>query len=40
MFNNYRVHKDSLLNRIGDIDQEGNYHSSISNINERFFKAI
>lgn len=39
-FNNHRVGKDSLLNKIGDIDEQGNYSSPIKSNSQRFFKVI
>lgn len=30
MFNNYRIPKDNLLNRTGDINEDGEYESSFS----------
>ena len=31
MFNNYRIAKDNLLNRISDVTKEGKYECSFSN---------
>ncbi|MEL6988568.1 MAG: acyl-CoA dehydrogenase family protein, partial [Bacteroidota bacterium] len=36
-FNNVEVPKENLLNRFGDIDDQGNYHSQIENPAKRFF---
>ena len=39
-FNKVRVPKENLLNRYGDIDENGNYHSPINNRNKRFFTML
>lgn len=39
-FKNHRVSKDALLNKYGDIDDEGNYSSPFKSKNQRFFQAI
>lgn len=40
MFNNYRVSKDTLLDKISSIDDNGNYQCAIKSTNQRFFKVI
>lgn len=40
MFTNHRVSKNALLNRIADIDEQGNYNCPIKSIGQRFFKVI
>ena len=40
MFNNHRVSKDALLDKISTIDENGNYHCAVKSINQRFFKVI
>ena len=39
-FNKVRVPKANLLNKYGDIDENGNYHSPIANRNKRFFTML
>jgi acyl-CoA oxidase len=39
-FNNYRIHKDALLDKISSVDDEGNFSSSISNPDTRFATAL
>ncbi|WP_408925105.1 acyl-CoA dehydrogenase family protein [Corynebacterium sp. YSMAA1_1_F7] len=39
-FDNYRVPREALLNRFADVDEEGNYSSSIENPNRRFFTML
>ncbi|MFI2742046.1 acyl-CoA dehydrogenase [Zhouia sp. PK063] len=39
-FNNVAVPKENLLNRFGDIDDQGNYTSPIENSNKRFFTML
>jgi len=39
-FNKVRVPKANLLNRYGDIDDQGNYSSPIENRNRRFFTML
>lgn len=36
MFDNYRIPKDYLLNRTGDVTDEGKYVSPFSDPNKRF----
>lgn len=40
MFENVRVPRENLLNRFGDVDEEGNYSSPIENPNRRFFTML
>jgi len=35
-FNNYRVSKDALLDWLGQVDDDGTYHSEIKNEGKRF----
>lgn len=35
MFNNYRIPKDNLLNKIGDVDDNGNYITPYKDPNKR-----
>lgn len=39
-FDHVRVPKENLLNRFGDIDEFGNYNSSIENPSRRFFTML
>ena len=39
-FDNVRVPRDALLNRYGEVRQDGTYSSSIENPNRRFFTTI
>ena len=39
-YNQVRVPKENLLNRFGDINEEGQYFSSIKNPNKRFFTML
>jgi len=39
-FDNVRVPRDALLNRYGDVSQEGAYSSPIDNANKRFFTML
>jgi acyl-CoA oxidase len=39
-FDNVRVPKDNLLNRFGDIDENGNYDSPLKNPSKRFFTML
>ncbi len=39
-FDNVTVPKENLLNRFGDVDNGGNYISSIDNANRRFFTML
>ncbi|RNL93356.1 acyl-CoA oxidase [Sinomicrobium pectinilyticum] len=39
-FKNVSVPRENLLNRFGNIDEEGNYSSDISNPNKRFFTML
>jgi len=39
-FNQVRVPKDNLLNRFGDIDENGNYDSPLKNPSKRFFTML
>ena len=39
-FDNVRVPKENLLNKYGDIDQNGVYVSPIENLNKRFFTML
>ncbi|WP_318309519.1 acyl-CoA dehydrogenase family protein [Flagellimonas crocea] len=39
-FNNVQVPRENLLNKYGDITEEGNYTSSIKNPNKRFFTML
>ena len=36
IFNHFRIPKDNLLNRFGDVDEEGNYVSEIKSDDQRF----
>lgn len=40
MFDNVRVPRENLLNRFGDVDEEGNYSSPIDSTNRRFFTML
>lgn len=40
MFDHVRVPRENLLNRYGDIDEEGRYTSSIESVNRRFFTML
>ena len=40
LFDNVRVPKDNLLNRYGDIDDNGVYSSPIESVNRRFFTML
>lgn len=40
MFDDVRVPKENLLNRYGDIDDEGRYTSPIESVNRRFFTML
>jgi len=39
-FNQVRVPRENLLNRFGDIDENGNYSSEIANPSKRFFTML
>ena len=39
-FNQVRVPRENLLNKYGNIDDNGNYHSDIKNPNKRFFTML
>jgi acyl-CoA oxidase len=39
-FDNVRVPREALLNRYGEVREDGTYHSSIENPNRRFFTTI
>jgi acyl-CoA oxidase len=39
-FDNVRVPRENLLNRYGEVREDGHYHSSIENPNRRFFTTI
>jgi acyl-CoA oxidase len=39
-FDHVRVPRDALLNRYGEVREDGTYHSSIENPNRRFFTTI
>ncbi len=39
-FNQVRVPRENLLNKYGDIDESGIYHSDIKNPNKRFFTML
>mmetsp|Transcript_8160 Transcript_8160/g.7750 ORF Transcript_8160/g.7750 Transcript_8160/m.7750 type:complete len:299 (-) Transcript_8160:764-1660(-) len=39
-FKYYRVPRDSLLDKFGSVDKEGNYHSSIEKAGKRFANSI
>ena len=39
-FDDVRVPRDALLNRYGEVREDGSYHSSIENPNRRFFTTI
>ncbi len=39
-FDNVRVPRDALLNRYGEVREDGTYYSSIENPNRRFFTTI
>ena len=39
-FKNFRVPRDALLDRFGSVDDEGDYHSPISNPGKRFANSI
>ncbi|KAB1504483.1 acyl-CoA oxidase [Corynebacterium sp. 320] len=39
-FENVRVPRENLLNRFGDVDEQGNYSSPIENPNRRFFTML
>lgn len=39
-FDNVRVPKDNLLNKYGDIDEDGNYTSPLKNPSKRFFTML
>ena len=40
MFDDVRVPRENLLNRYGDIDDEGHYTSPIESVNRRFFTML
>ncbi len=40
MFDDVRVPRENLLNRYGDIDDEGRYSSPIESVNRRFFTML
>ncbi|WP_448851818.1 acyl-CoA dehydrogenase family protein [Corynebacterium sp. 335C] len=40
LFDNVRVPRTALLNRFGDVDEEGNYSSPIDSRNRRFFTML
>ncbi|XP_077301266.1 acyl-CoA oxidase 3 isoform X2 [Arctopsyche grandis] len=40
MFNSYRVSKDALLNKLGDVDEDGKYVSPIRDPNKRFGASL
>ncbi|MEJ6018667.1 acyl-CoA dehydrogenase family protein [Corynebacterium sp. H113] len=40
LFDNVRVPRESLLNRFGDVDENGEYSSSIDSLNRRFFTML
>ncbi|WEV79014.1 acyl-CoA dehydrogenase [Janibacter cremeus] len=40
MFDHVRVPRENLLNRYGDIDDEGRYSSPIESVNRRFFTML
>ncbi|KAM7352384.1 acyl-CoA oxidase 3 isoform 2-T2 [Cochliomyia hominivorax] len=40
MFNNYRIPKENLLSKTGDIDDEGNYHSPIKDNRKRLGASL
>ena len=37
-FNQVRVPRENLLNRYSDVDEDGNFTSSVSSISSRFFQ--
>lgn len=40
MFNNYRIPKDNLLSKTGDIDEHGNYSSPIKDNRKRLGASL
>lgn len=40
MFDNVRIPRDNLLNKYGDVAEDGTYSSPIENVNRRFFTML
>jgi len=40
IFDQVRIPRENLLNRFGDVDEHGDYHSSIKNDSHRFFTML
>ena len=40
MFDNVRIPRESLLNRYGDVAEDGSYTSPVDNVNRRFFTML
>lgn len=40
MFNNYHIPKENLLNKLGDVDDNGNYISPLKDPNKRFGASL
>jgi len=40
MFNSYRISRDALLNKLGDVDENGNYVSRIRDPSKRFGASL